>query len=257
METAISQSLESRDSKFVAARMSATLAAPAVQYRVQSDLNKESLPQSNRDPQRKVWWMNAICASVLVIGFFLTKEPAEFAFQPVVIEVPMQVEVFTPEPPPQQQPPEETPEEVVEEVEVSVIQPTVVAADPSKVAFAVEVRGPTVTSSDLRKVAPPPAFQQKPKAAPPSGPVLFRGDSQGFYPPMSSYPAEAQKRRESGEVMLLVVVGDDGSPLEISTHSSSGSVNLDRAARDHVRRFWRWPPGSRREYHVPFLFKLD
>jgi len=77
-------------------RMSASIASSTEQYRVHSDLNLESLPQSNRDPNRKVWWMNSLAASVLGIGVFLTKEPAEFAFKPVAPEAPMQIEVVQP-----------------------------------------------------------------------------------------------------------------------------------------------------------------
>lgn len=136
--------------------MSASIASSTGQHRLHSDLNRESLPQSNRDPNRKVWWMNSLCASVLGIGVFLTKEPAEFAFRPVAPETPMQIEVVQPQVEILQQVDrQEVPDEPMEEVEVAVIQPIVVAADSSKVAFAVEVKGPTVTSADMRKVAPP------------------------------------------------------------------------------------------------------
>jgi hypothetical protein len=56
--------------------MSATAAAPVTEhdYRVHDDLNRESLPQTQRDPTRKIAWTNAICATVLGVGIFFHSE---------------------------------------------------------------------------------------------------------------------------------------------------------------------------------------
>ncbi len=236
--------------------MSASLAATSVQYQVQSDLNRECLPQSNRDPQRKVWWMNSVAASVLGIGVFLTKEPAEFIFRPIEPEAPMQVEIVQPhveQVVPVDRPPED---EVVEEVEVAVIQPVVVAADPSKVAFAVEVKGPTVTSANLAKVSPPPAIVQRPKPQnQATGPVVIRAGQEGI-PAMQNYPIEAQRAGIEGSFTLRVMVAADGTIDEIAVLKSTGALLLERAAKEHVRRFARLGNGQAREVHVPFDFKL-
>lgn len=236
--------------------MSASVASTSEQYQVHSDLNLESLPKSNRDPQRKVWWMNSLAASVLGIGVFLTKEPAEFVFKPVAPEAPMIIEVMPPsvEVVPQVEQLLEQ-DEVVEEVDVAVIQPVVVAADPSKVAFAIEVKGPTVTSADLRKVSPPPAVIQRPKAAPQVGPVVIRAGQEGI--PRMEYPLEARRTGLSGSFTLKLMVAADGTIEEISVIKSSGASLLERAAKEHLRRFARLGNGEKREVHVPFDFKLE
>jgi TonB family protein len=243
---------------FAPLRMSASLASSTRQYRVHSDLNLESLPQSNRDPNRKVWWMNSLAASVLGIGVFLTKEPAEFVFKPVALEAPMRIEVVQPHVEVLQQVDrQEVPDEPVEEVEVAVIQPIVVAADPSKVAFAIEVKGPTVTSADLRKLAPPPAITQRPKAPDGGfGPRVLKFGEQGI--PKMEYPPEALRANIQGKFKLKFPVGLDGTLGEFEVLESSGANLLEREAKKHVKRFANFGPSDKpREFLVEFEFRLN
>lgn len=238
--------------------MSASIAGSTEQYRIHSDLNLESLPQSNRDPNRKIWWMNSLAASVLGIGVFLTKEPAEFVFKPVPVEAPMQIEVVQPQVEVLKQvDQQQVPDEPVEEVEVAVIQPIVVAADPSKVAFAVEVKGPTVTSADLRKVAPPPAIVQRPKSSDiATGPIVLRFGQQGI--PKMEYPAEALRANIQGRFKLKFSVGLDGTLGEFEVLDSSGASLLEREAKKHLKRFANFGPSDKpREFLMEFEFKLN
>jgi protein TonB len=55
------------------------------------------------------------------------------------------------------------------------------------------------------------------------------------------YPRDARRRGEQGTVLLRVLVGRDGMPIEIAIEHSSGSRQLDRAAREAVLR-WRFRP---------------
>ena len=55
------------------------------------------------------------------------------------------------------------------------------------------------------------------------------------------YPVQSRRLRETGTVVLMVVVGVDGRVSAISVATSSGSDRLDRAALNAVRR-WRWSP---------------
>ncbi len=237
--------------------MSTSTASTSMSYRVHSDLNLESLPQSNRDPQRKVWWMNSLAASVLGIGIFLTKEPADYVFTPVIPDAPMVIEVVAPPPPEVVKVEVETVEEedLADVVDVPVIQPVVVAADPSKVAFAIEVKGPTVSSGDLTKVSPPPAIVQRPKAPPQVGPVVIRAGQEGI--PRMDYPLEARRNGIEGSFTLKLIIAPDGTIEEITVLKSTGASLLERAAKDHVRRFARLGNGEKREVHVPFEFKLE
>lgn len=55
------------------------------------------------------------------------------------------------------------------------------------------------------------------------------------------YPRDARRRGEQGTVLLRVLVGRDGMPIEVAIEHSSGSRQLDRAAREAVLR-WRFRP---------------
>ncbi len=237
--------------------MSLTAATPTAsrEYRVQDDLNLESLPQTQRDPSRKITWANAICATVLGIGLFLRRDAQQFNFKPELVEsAPVVIPEFVPEPPPTvEQVAEDKPEEQTE----AAVVPVVVAPDASKVNFAVPVTGPTVKATDFKYAGPPPRVTQRPSQA--SGPTVFRGGPSGdggFYekPP---YPRDALLRKEQGELQLYVVVGEDGTPLEVSTRVSSGSPTLDRESIKFVKRYWRWPAGPRREFLVPLEYHLQ
>lgn len=52
--------------------------------------------------------------------------------------------------------------------------------------------------------------------------------------PQPHYPREARRQRAQGVVLLRVLVGEDGAPLEITIERSSGDRSLDDAAREAV-----------------------
>ncbi|MFT3807186.1 energy transducer TonB [Arenimonas sp.] len=62
--------------------------------------------------------------------------------------------------------------------------------------------------------------------------------------PPPPYPALAEKRRMQGTVVLMILVGADGSPLEVSIEQSSGSSLLDEAARKFVKARWQFVPAQ-------------
>lgn len=55
------------------------------------------------------------------------------------------------------------------------------------------------------------------------------------------YPMDSRRRGEHGTVLLRVLVGRDGLPVDIAVERSSGHRSLDRAAREAVLR-WRFRP---------------
>jgi protein TonB len=69
--------------------------------------------------------------------------------------------------------------------------------------------------------------------------------------PAPRYPRQALLARAEGEVELLVLVGIDGRPQQISIARSSGHASLDRAAREHVERRWVFEPMQRNGIAVP------
>lgn len=58
------------------------------------------------------------------------------------------------------------------------------------------------------------------------------------------YPPIALRNRIEGTVILRVLVGEDGEVKEIEVDKSSGSRDLDRAAREAVMK-WKFKPGMR------------
>ena len=62
--------------------------------------------------------------------------------------------------------------------------------------------------------------------------------------PPPAYPPQAKARREEGTVQLRLQVRPDGSVGEVQVQASSGSMRLDRAAIDSVKR-WKFRPATR------------
>lgn len=62
--------------------------------------------------------------------------------------------------------------------------------------------------------------------------------------PAPAYPREALLAGAEGTVILRVLVGEDGSPLEVSVERSSGNRSLDNAARSQVLRRWKFEPAT-------------
>jgi len=225
------------------------------QYALTSDLAKLCLPAATRDANRKLAYTNSICLMFLVIGLIGLKMP-----QPYVRPLPEVVDIvpviFTPpdQPPPQQTDlPEEQPEETQEVTLDAPVVATVVAADPSAVSFAVPVSGPVILAPARFAVAPPPPTKRVS-----SGPTRFvpTGKEVGSFPFMREYPRAALIQKLEGNVLLYVIVGEDGVPTSVTIKESSGFPILDRAALDWVRNKWRWGPGPVRHYLVPSEFNL-
>lgn len=59
------------------------------------------------------------------------------------------------------------------------------------------------------------------------------------------YPREAARIGAQGTVLLKVLVDTDGTPLEVAVQKSSGNRSLDREAREHVLKRWRFQPAMR------------
>ena len=62
--------------------------------------------------------------------------------------------------------------------------------------------------------------------------------------PAPAYPRRALQQRLAGTVLLRVLVGTDGYPLEVTVARSSGHRELDDAARVQVLKRWSFRPAS-------------
>ncbi|MEL1263865.1 TonB family protein [Pseudoxanthomonas putridarboris] len=59
------------------------------------------------------------------------------------------------------------------------------------------------------------------------------------------YPIAEIRNGVQGTVMLRVLVDTDGTPIDVQIEKSSGNRNLDKEARQHVLRTWRFKPALR------------
>jgi protein TonB len=108
---------------------------------------------------------------------------------------------------------------------------------------------------------PPPAPDPKAQAA--SVPVTPPGfDAAYLSNPPPQYPQAARRAGEQGTVMLRVLVKRDGLPARVEVEKSSGSSQLDAAARDTVWG-WRFVPAREGDdpveswVLVPVVFRLE
>ncbi|WP_197427156.1 energy transducer TonB [Noviluteimonas gilva] len=83
----------------------------------------------------------------------------------------------------------------------------------------------------------------------PPGPI--RADSLEYASaPPPAYPRDAMTRRIEGTVILEVLVGVDGVPLDVRVQTSSGNRSLDEAARKHILKKWKFKPATQDGYAV-------
>lgn len=153
-------------------------------------------------------------------------EPMVVVPQDVKREPPPPIEVPpVPEPPPLAQPQESPVLLPPIRTEVVIDVPPVLQDVPHSMAFQASHGLP----SDLPEVSPVPDV----------GPSVAQDYDWIAMPP---YPERARARRQEGRVMLRVLVGETGNPLEVQVESSSGHRVLDMAALKAVRK-WKFNPG--------------
>ncbi len=81
--------------------------------------------------------------------------------------------------------------------------------------------------------------------------------------PAPVYPRNALRDGIEGTVVLEVTVDENGKPIDVVIATSSGSRELDRAAREQVLRAWRFQPAMQNGHavraigRVPVNFTLN
>ena len=143
-------------------------------------------------------------------------------------------------------------EKPVEPVRVEVVQPPRPEIRPAVVPPAtiqppvLQPATPVLTEggSELAVAAPDAGEAGPVDIAPPvAGPAPMQ--LQYALAPPPKYPRNALRRGIGGKVMLQVVVGIDGKPLDVTIATSSGNRELDEAARNQVLRHWSFQPAMR------------
>lgn len=101
-------------------------------------------------------------------------------------------------------------------------------------------------------------------AEPKVEPAIVRGSRLDYASnPAPAYPRAALIAGFEGTVVLEVTVDENGKPIAVAIATSSGSRELDRAARDQVLRAWRFQPAMQNGHAVraigmvPVNFTLD
>src|SRR5574337_260614 len=90
---------------------------------------------------------------------------------------------------------------------------------------------------------PPPAPPPAPPAPPAPPPDIAAGSDLSYGTrPSPPYPPMAARQHHEGTVVLLILVGLDGSPKTVEVEKSSGYRELDREAKDWVIRHWKFNP---------------
>lgn len=99
------------------------------------------------------------------------------------------------------------------------------------------------TQPGLTQASRPSATQAVSPAPPP--PSLELPSSQASYlqNPAPIYPALSKRLGEQGKVLVRVLIGADGLPVQAQLKTSSGFDRLDRAALEYVMRC-RYVPGK-------------
>lgn len=124
------------------------------------------------------------------------------------------------------------------------------------------IEAPTTTEPvDASNVVAPPPIDTPNVSSVPSGPIEV-GALGTRFASAPKYPIPELKRGIEGTVMLRILVGTDGTPLQVDIERSSGSRGLDRAAREHVLKKWRFQPAMQDGVpvqawgRVPIVFTL-
>ncbi|MDQ3159561.1 MAG: energy transducer TonB [Pseudomonadota bacterium] len=71
--------------------------------------------------------------------------------------------------------------------------------------------------------------------------------------PPPKYPRGALARRIEGTVLLQVLVGIDGRPLDVTVSQTSGNRELDEAARSQILKRWSFRPAMKNGQPVQAL----
>lgn len=211
-----------------------------------------SMPHVHLDINRIVGYATAIAMHVAVLLLLLAPlqipvlAPADEG--PVVTYVPLPQE--RPIVPPVQVPVTRHP--TTHQTRPVRQDPVTAPADPPVIVDggteqAVAIPGPDV-----------PAVDSGPSVAPIAGAHLEYADA-----PAPRYPREALREGIEGTVLLQVLVGVDGRPLDVQVYRSSGNRQLDAAALGQVLKRWTFRPAMQDGHAVqaiglvPIAFNLD
>ncbi len=212
-------------------------------YELESELARLSLHATDRDPNRKLAWVNSVCILFLLVGMGGSKpDPVTIRPLPPLEEVSAAiVEPLKPPPTPQAQP---QPQEQEQSNPDTPDTPQVVVVTPPSpsISFAVPTIGNLVVPAAMAKA--PPLAPLKPVAPLRSQPVVLNTTGSGGERPQPPYPKIALEQGQQGSVTLRMRVDDAGLIQAIEIAQTSGFPALDHSALEFVKRHWTVPSGK-------------
>lgn len=207
---------------------------------LKDELARFCLPAANRDPNRKLAWMNSVCILFLLIGIFGATS-ASVSIKPVPpIEEIMPVAVETP-PPPQVVKPIQI-QSQNEEQKQSVPNVVVVVPNAPNISFSVPTIGNLVAPAAMATA--PPLNPMQPVQEPVTQLSRISNTGSGGSRPSPPYPSIAVGTGEQGTVTLQMTGDAEGRVASFQIIHSSGFPVLDRSTEDFIRRHWWLPYGG-------------
>jgi len=229
-------------------------ANPNISYELTDELARLCLPATNRDPDRKLAWMNSVCILFLLVGVFGAK-PASISIKPVPPIEAIAPVILEPVPPPQTVTANED-ENETERQTPEASQVVVVTPNAPDINFSVPTIGNLIAPRALAQ-APPLKPLQPP--APASQLAQLGNTGSSGARPQPPYPKIALEQGEQGSVELLMRADAAGGIVSVEIQSSSGSSILDRATLDFIKRHWTLPSGasSNQLFETRITYKLQ
>ena len=225
-------------------------------YRLESELTRTALHAVERDPNRKLAWVNSVCILFLLIGITGSR-PASIRIKPLPpVEEANAVIVEPLPPPPQAQPEPQNQEQRNEQEQPDTPQVVVVTPESPAINFSVPTVGNLVAPNAIAKA--PPVAPLKPVAPVRNLPTVLNTTGSTGERPQPTYPKIALDQGQQGSVMLRMTVDDAGLIQTIEVAQSSGFPVLDHSALEFVKRHWTVPPAKgTRIYEATINYKLQ
>ncbi|MGD8175668.1 TonB family protein [Marinimicrobium sp. ARAG 43.8] len=180
-------------------------------------------------------------------------EAQDSATAPAPAPAPQPESTPPPQPQPRETPPTITPESETPLEPEPVVKPQVEPVPETAPAEEQEPVREATTAPSAAQSAPSseaPAVDENALEAPVTPP---RADAAHLNNPAPVYPRQARRLRQSGVVLLEVLIMPDGSIGEIRIEQSSGFERLDDAAIEAVQH-WRYVPASRAGQPIPYWY---
>lgn len=206
---------------------------------LKNGLARLCLPEANRDPARKLAWMNSVCILFLLIGIFGAASPI-VSVKPVPPIREIAPIILENVPPPQTVTPTEN-ENQNESPSPEAPHVVVVVPDAPDINFSVPTIGNLLAPSALAE-APPLNPLQRVEPVNQLAQITNTGSSGSR--PQPPYPKLALEQGEQGAVVLMMSADSAGNIVSVQIKRSSGFTILDRATEDFIKRHWMLPAGA-------------